>query len=189
MRKKRTLTKNDILVYLELMNEKLAKKNLIGEISICGGAAMTLVYDARDSTYDIDALYKPKEVMEAIINEIAKEYGLSRQWLNDDVSMFTMELEKLTSSTYLKLSNLTIDVVDAEYLLSMKLLAAREDSQDLHDASVLIKHLGIESVEELYSLIDAYEGRYHPTTLLVSKEFAKAAIKQANQLDIGAGNS
>jgi len=63
MRKKRTLSKDDILIYLKLMNDKLAKQNLIGEVSICGGAAMTLVYDARDSTFDIDALYKPKEVM------------------------------------------------------------------------------------------------------------------------------
>ena len=183
MRKKRTLTKNDILTYIELINEKLAMQDMFGEINICGGAAMTLVYDARESTYDIDALYKPKDTMVGIIAEIAKEHGLGRQWLNDDVAMFTNDLEELTSSTYLKLSNLTVEVVDAKYLLAMKLLAAREDSQDLHDASILINHMQIKSVDELHSLIDSYyKGMYHPQTLQVSKAFAKAAIKLASQL-------
>ena len=177
MRKKRVLSKADILAYLELLNAKLAEQGLIGEISICGGAAMALVYDARDSTYDIDAIYKPKDVLTDIIAEIAKEHELSGQWLNDDVSMFTKEFETLTSSEYLILSNLTVNAIDPEYLLVMKLLAAREDSQDLHDASTLIKHMGITSEAELFLLIDTHLGRYHPSTLLVSKEFARAAMR------------
>jgi len=180
MSKKRILTKNEILAYLELVNEKLAVQDVFGEINICGGAAMTLAYDARDSTYDIDALYKPKDEMVKIIAEIAEEYGLSGQWLNDDVAMFAKELA-LTSSTYLKLSNLTVEVVDAKYLLAMKLLAAREDSQDLHDATILTTHLQIKSVDELHSLIDTYyKGRYHPQTLQVSKAFAKVVFEHAS---------
>jgi len=182
MRKKRILTKNDILAYLELINKKLAIQGIFGEINICGGAAMTLAYDARDSTFDIDAIYKPKDTMAEIIEDIANEHGLSRQWLNDDVTMFTKELN-LTASTYLKLSNLAVGIVDAEYLLAMKLLAAREDSQDLHDAAILIKHMRIKSLDELYLLIDThYKGHYHPQSLQVSREFAKAAIKRSSQL-------
>ena len=49
---------------------------------------MALVYDARNSTYDIDALYKPKDVLTDVIAEIAKEHGLSSQWLNDDVYLY-----------------------------------------------------------------------------------------------------
>ena len=60
-------------------------------------------------------------------------------------------------------------------------MVAREDSQDLYDASLLIRHLGIKSVDGLLLLIDAYKDRYHPKTLQVSREFAKAAMRQANQ--------
>jgi len=42
MKKKRTLTKKDILSYLEQINEKLASQGMFGEINICGGATMTL---------------------------------------------------------------------------------------------------------------------------------------------------
>jgi hypothetical protein len=189
MRKKRTFSRNDILGYLEIINEKLAERGLHGNLNICGGAAMTLVYDARDSTYDIDAMYKPKEVMAGIIADIAKEQGLNSQWLNDDVSIFAKEFEKLTSTTYLKLSNLIVDVVDARFLLAMKLLAAREDSQDLHDASILIKHLEIKSLDALDMLIDTFEGQYHPKTLQVSREFAKAALKQAERPIVGTEKS
>jgi len=82
----------------------------------------------------------------------------------------------------LQLSNLTVDIVDAKFLLAMKLLAAREESQDLQDAVILIKHLGIKSTDELDLLIDAYEGSYHSTALRVSRAFAKVALRYAKQM-------
>ena len=151
------LTKSDILKYLELINKKLIEQNQHGEISICGGAAMALVYDARDATYDIDALYMPKDVISKIIAQIAEEYSLDTHWLNDDFSMFISGITDLTSSTYLSFSNLSVKMVDAKCLLSMKLLSAREESNDLMDAVVLIRHLDIKSVDELHALIDVYD--------------------------------
>ena len=181
MRSKKELTRDDILHYLHLLNEKLKEDNQHGDVMICGGAALALAYSARDATYDIDALYRPKELMDGIIQSIAREHKITSQWLNDDVSMFISELKVITSSPYLTLSNLIVSIVDAKWLLSMKLLAAREESHDLTDAVVLIKHLQIKSVEKLYELIDEYKGRYHPDTLHISRIFAQAALRQANQ--------
>jgi cellulose synthase/poly-beta-1,6-N-acetylglucosamine synthase-like glycosyltransferase len=93
------LTKSDILKYLDLINEKLIEQNQHGEINICGGAAMALVYDARDATYDIDALYMPKDVISKIVAQIAEECRLDTHWLNDDFTMFTSGITELTSST------------------------------------------------------------------------------------------
>jgi len=58
---KRKFSKKDILKYLDEINNKLIERGKFGEIVICGGAAMTLVYEARNSTHDIDAIFKPKE--------------------------------------------------------------------------------------------------------------------------------
>ena len=56
---------------------------------------MTLVYEAWNSTVDIDAIFKPKDDLEPTINEIMYEYGLNSQWLNDDVSLFVADKSRV----------------------------------------------------------------------------------------------
>jgi len=175
---KRKFSKKDIIKYLEEVNKKLEQRGKFGEIMLCGGAVLTLIYEARNSTYDIDAVFKPKEDMKEIIDEITRENNLDSQWLNSDVSMFTEEFKNLTSSEYLKFSNLTVSVLDAESLLAMKLVSARTDTYDLSDAVILIKHLGIKNVEEVYAVIEKYEFPLHPTALRVSLNFAKQAFDE-----------
>ena len=143
MAKNDFLSKTDIVMYLEMINEELAKIGQRGEIDICGGAAMVLAYNSRDATQDIDAVYKPKDEITKIIANISTEHGLNSHWLNDDVSMFTSELNDITSTAYITFSNLVVNLVDEIYLLTMKIMAAREDSNDLQDAVVLIKQLGV----------------------------------------------
>lgn len=47
------LTKEEIRAYLSEMNDRLAEHGVSGEVVLCGGAVMSLVYDARPSTKDI----------------------------------------------------------------------------------------------------------------------------------------
>jgi len=175
---KRKFSKKDIIKYLEEVNKKLEQRNKFGEIMLCGGAVLTLIYEARNSTHDIDAVFNPKEDMKEIIDEITLENNLDSQWLNDDVSMFTKEFKNLTSSEYLKLSRLTVSVLDAESLLAMKLVSARDSTYDLSDVVTLIKHLGIKNVEELYAVIEKYEFPLHPTALYQSQIFAEQAFNE-----------
>ena len=163
--------------YLEKINEKLEQREKFGEIIICGGAALTLVYEARNSTRDIDAIFRPKEDLKVIIDEISRENNLDSQWLNDDVVMFTEEFKNLTSSEYIKLSSLTVSVLDAESLLAMKLVSARADTYDLSDAIILMKHLHIKEIEEVYAILEKYEFPLHPTALTESMRFAKQAFE------------
>ena len=53
---KRKFSKKDILKYLGEVNKKLEERGKFGEIMICGGAVMTLVYKARNSTNAIKNL-------------------------------------------------------------------------------------------------------------------------------------
>ena len=50
-----------------------------------------LVYNARNSTHDIDAIFKPSSEFREIIAEIAEENDLDSDWLNDGVKGFLNE--------------------------------------------------------------------------------------------------
>ena len=74
----RNISKSEMLFYFEEINRRLASSNKQGEIIIAGGAALTLVYNARDSTRDIDAIFHPKEDMTRIIRSMADEYNINQ---------------------------------------------------------------------------------------------------------------
>ncbi|MCL2405426.1 MAG: DUF6036 family nucleotidyltransferase [Defluviitaleaceae bacterium] len=67
----RELSKSEMLSYFVEINNRLAATNQHGEIVLTGGAALTLVFDARDSTRDIDAIFHPTADMRKIINSMA----------------------------------------------------------------------------------------------------------------------
>ncbi|GAA2406380.1 hypothetical protein GCM10010191_12980 [Actinomadura vinacea] len=41
------------------LGDRLARRGVVADIHIVGGAAMALAYDARRSTRDIDAVFEP----------------------------------------------------------------------------------------------------------------------------------
>ena len=127
----RELSKEEMLSYFEEINHHLAMEDKHGEILIVGGAALTLVFDARDSTRDVDAIFHPTEDMRKIISNIATDKGLPSDWLNDTVKPF--ETERLKFDEYMTYSNLTISVINTESLLAMKLSSARSGTKDMSD--------------------------------------------------------
>ena len=52
------LSTQRIIELFEAVNEKLKQRDVIGEIGICGGAVMCLVYEARQATKDVDAIFQ-----------------------------------------------------------------------------------------------------------------------------------
>ena len=148
------LSRNEIEQLLARVNEKLRGRGKHGEIIIAGGATLVLVFNARTATKDIDALFKPSPEIREIINEIACENDLDSDWLNDGVKGFFTE--KMRADLYKEYSNLSIYTVDAESMLALKLTSARTDSTDMKDSIVLMKHLGIESEDELFDIIEEY---------------------------------
>ena len=85
------MLRNEIIKYLNALNEKLQQQNIKGEICLYGGAVMCLVYDARPSTKDVDAIFKPAKNIRKAAKEIAKEYELVDDWLNDGVKGFLVD--------------------------------------------------------------------------------------------------
>ncbi len=148
------MTKQDIEKYLNEVNKKLAERGKHGEIVMAGGASLTVVYNARNATHDIDALFRPSKEFREIISEIANENDLKDDWLNDGVKGFFTE--KMNANLYKEYSNLSVYSIDAEGLLALKLTSARLDSKDMRDSITLMKCLDIKNEEQLFNIIEKY---------------------------------
>ncbi len=150
------MLREEILKYLHALNRKLQQRNVKGEICLYGGAVMCLVYDARPSTKYVDAIFQPAKIMRAIAKEIANEYDLVDDWLNDGVKGFLVEHPR---AVFLNLSHLIVMAADPEYILAMKSISARIDGTDSKDIEFLINELKITTIEEVFKIVDKYYPR------------------------------
>ncbi|MEZ5595425.1 MAG: hypothetical protein R3E84_03395 [Pseudomonadales bacterium] len=108
---------------LDSLNAELRKTNVRGEIYLVGGAVMCLVYEARQSTQDLDAFFQPASAIRTAADRVAAREGYPSRWLNDAVKGYLSDRGDF--SPYLELSHLTVMTANAEYLLAMKCLAMR----------------------------------------------------------------
>ena len=150
------MLREKILKYLHALNRKLQRQNVKGEICLYGGAVMCLVYDARPSTKDVDAIFQPAKIMREMAKEIANEYDLVDDWLNDGVKGFLVEHPR---AVFLNLSHLIVMAADPEYILAMKSISARIDGTDSKDIEFLINELKITTIEEVFKIVDKYYPR------------------------------
>ena len=149
-----SLTKEKISELYSALNEKMKEQGVSGTLLVTGGAVMATVYDSRTSTQDIDAIFEPKQVFRNIIEEIATEQNLPSDWLNDGVKGF-LDTTKMNQETFLELSNLKVNVLDAESMLALKLTSARLDSQDMEDSLVLLNEIKPKSIDEVYNIVES----------------------------------
>jgi hypothetical protein len=119
---------------------------------------MCLVFEARESTKDLNAFFKPLRIMRKAAARIAADLGLDDDWLNDAVKGYLST--KGDFDEYLELPNLTVLTATPEYLLAMKCLAMRlgEDFQDEQDVRFLLRYLNIRRYEAAVEVV----ARYYP---------------------------
>jgi len=147
------MTAAEIELYLREVSDELALQKVKGEICLYGGAVMCLVFKARPATKDIDAIFEPVKYIRVAIRKISERHNLPVDWLNFAVKMFVVEHEK---ELFLDLPNLKVFVPAPEYLLAMKVLAARAESFDLEDIKFLVEKLKLQTVEEVLKLVENY---------------------------------
>jgi hypothetical protein len=167
------LKKEEILENLELINEELKKLNIQGEILIAVGASMCLAFSARSATKDIDGVYEPKTIINDIAIKIALKKGIPASWLNDSIKGF-MNPKAYENKLQLKnFSNLKLYSVIPEYLLAMKLMSSRTDTDtDIKDIIFLMKYLKIDTVDKANKILeDTFKSEYiQPKTRYVIEE-------------------
>ena len=180
-----TLSKDQIIAALSLLNDKLIKRAVVGEVCIFGGAAMVLAFNARLSTRDVDAVFVPKNEVAKIIVEVAAEIGLEEDWLNDGVKGFLSPKGDHTTDDMPQFSNLRVTRPTAEYLLALKLMAARSGvfdmAKDHEDALVLCQRLGIKNTDVAFAIVE----RFFPASLIQPRTqfFVEEVIAELNEPD------
>lgn len=151
------LSSDQIRLMFETLNEELRIQDVIGEIGLCGGAVMCLVFNARASTKDVEAIFEPTREIRTAAAIVAKKYGVGDDWLDDAAKGFF--LANTPRQDVLQFSHLRVWAPTAEYMLAMKCISARFDSYDRTDVQFLIQHLGLCSVDDVFTVISQFYPR------------------------------
>ncbi|MDE0241799.1 MAG: DUF6036 family nucleotidyltransferase [bacterium] len=155
------LSARDIRHLFDRLNAELARTGVVGEVYLVGGAVMCLVFDARLTTMDVDAFFRPaREVREA-----ARRVNFGTDWLNDAVKGFLSERGEFHPC--LELPNLRVLTAAPEYLLAMKCMAMRigREFHDIDDVRFLLRYLNLTGLDATLEII----GRYYPVERIPQK--------------------
>jgi hypothetical protein len=152
------LAQADIRRLFELLNDELREANTSGELYLVGGAVMCLVHDARPSTADVDAHFRPSSDVRRAAARVAAKAHLPEDWLNDGVKGYLSAEGNF--APFLELDHLRVMVAQPGYLLAMKCLAMRIGAEfhDEDDVRYLLRLLEVRSYEQALEII----GKYYP---------------------------
>jgi len=147
------LSRKEIENAFRLLGERLAKRGIVADIYVFGGAAMALAYDARRATRDIDAIFEPHGIVLEEAKKVAEILHLAPWWLNDQASSYISTKKDENSPTVFEHSGLRVSAASGEHILAMKLLAGRRRDND--DISFLIKMLGLRDVQSVLQICES----------------------------------
>lgn len=149
------LNKEGILKALTELAAELEAANQICELFVVGGAALVLLYGARESTKDVDA-FASVPTMNPMLREaaarVAATQGLPHDWLNDAAKGFVHGLSP--GPLLLDLPYLQVRALAPHHLLAMKLSAWRDDV-DIEDARMLMNHL-VGTKQEIWEKVEPH---------------------------------
>jgi hypothetical protein len=147
------MTAEEIEKYLTELNDELFAADVKGEVCLYDGAVMCLAFKARPATKDVDAIFEPVREIRKAAMKVADKNGLDIDWLNFAVKMFVVEHEK---QVLFDLPCLKVFIPQSDYLLAMKVLAARADTPDLADIRFLTNLLNLTSVDDVLRIVQSY---------------------------------
>lgn len=122
-----------------LLGERLAKRGVVADLYVFGGAAMALAYDSRRTTRDVDALFMPHGIVLEEALAVAAELGLPRWWLNEQASTYVAPGGDPAASRVFDHPGLRVFAASPEHLLAMKAFAARpRDAEDIRQLALVL---------------------------------------------------
>jgi hypothetical protein len=132
------------------LGDRLARRGVVADLYIFGGAAMALAYDARRATRDIDAIFQPHGIVLDEARAVADELGRPHWWLNEQAGAYVAPGGDPAAPRIFDHPGLRVSAASPEHLLAMKVLAARR--RDAEDIRFLVEHLNLADPDEVLAL-------------------------------------
>ncbi|MBV9379825.1 MAG: hypothetical protein JOY82_05085 [Streptosporangiaceae bacterium] len=136
---------------LRRLGDRLARRGVIADLYVFGGAAMALAYDSRRATRDVDALFKPHGIVHEEALAVAAELGLPRWWLNEQASSYVAPGGDPAAARVFDHPGLRVFAASPEHLLAMKAFAARP--RDAEDIRQLARVLDLHTVADVLASV------------------------------------
>lgn len=148
------LTRDELLHALAELEKQLGNQGAKATLRVIGGAAIALRYDATRATADIDSVFGNYRQVRNAVEETAVKLGLP---FSADHSPDLLVIGP----------NLTVEIASAEFLLFTKVVSTRQAEQDLDDAVVLAKHLGLRNAQDIEQVVKQFGSVDGPVELFV----------------------
>ena len=183
MRRKAALSKQDILRGLRRLDALAKEAGQVIDVSIYGGAALCLAFDARASTRDVDAVFRgATRFVRSAAARIAREEGWPQDWLNDGVKGFVSASEDMRLMREFSApggTGLRIFTPAPEYFFAMKCMSMRAEgidgSHDISDIELLADVAGITDAEAALRIVE----QFYPAARIPAKvEFGVLEIME-----------
>lgn len=139
------------------LSEELSRRGERAQLAVTGGAALVLLFNARETTKDVDVFIvepDPPRVREAAAH-VARDLDLPEDWLNDAAKGYFVTISE--GSTVYESSALVVRALTIEQLLAMK-LAAWRDAVDRSDARLLLERM-TGTANEIWSRVQPFVPR------------------------------
>ena len=151
------LSADDIKKAFATLSADLANRGERAQIAITGGAALVLLFNARETTKDVDAFFiqpDPPRMREAAAR-VARDLELPEDWLNDAAKGYFVAISE--GEVVYESPALVVQAVTTEQLLAMK-LAAWRDAIDRNDAGLLLSKVS-GTAKEIWSRVEPFVPR------------------------------
>lgn len=122
---------------------------------------MVLAFSARVSTKDVDAIFRPAELIRELSRRVGEDQRLPENWLNDGVKGYVSSRHETSAGNLPQFPHLRLTMPVPEYLLAMKCMASRigatsDGPSDVADILFLIRHLKLKSADAVLDLVCQY---------------------------------
>jgi len=148
------LTAEDIVRAFAALSEELERRNERAKMVVVGGAALVLLFHARESTKDVDASFLLPEasVVRDAARAVASNLDLPDDWLNDGAKGYLVGVS--LGAVLYQSDHLEVRAATTAQLLAMK-LAAWRDAIDRADAALLLSDME-GTAEEIWTSVRRY---------------------------------
>ena len=147
----------EIVSLFDILSQRLEARGVKADVYVVGGAAITLAYDARRTTRDIDAMIRSgRGAVVEEVKQIARERGLPSTWLNEQATSYISTNPDRNELVVYDGGGLRVAAASARHLLAMKTAAARPG--DIDDIRLLAAMLDVTTASDVFAVHDTVLG-------------------------------